>query len=143
MAFDLNPTLIKGSNKLKTLTRKLFNHETPELTDILKLTKNSANLEATYSLGILLKYSISVKEIEGNTKKNILVNTIKVIDYQMLCDSLDMSWYKTGDVLHKDYRTVKTIRDFELQVITPIILAALDAGNRSGELDLTLDTLIY
>lgn len=84
--------------------------------------------------------SIDFKEIDGNTKKNILVNTIKVIDYQMLCDSLDMSWYKTDDIMHKDYRTIKTIRDFELQVITPIILAAVDAGNRDEELDLTLDT---
>lgn len=35
MAFDLNPKTVKGSNKLKVLTRKLFGHETPELTDIL------------------------------------------------------------------------------------------------------------
>jgi DNA polymerase I-like protein with 3'-5' exonuclease and polymerase domains len=35
MAFNLNPKVAKGSNKLKTLTRKIFGHETPELSDIL------------------------------------------------------------------------------------------------------------
>lgn len=35
MAFDLNPQTVRGNSKLKLLTRKLFGHETPELTDIL------------------------------------------------------------------------------------------------------------
>ena len=35
MAFDISSKLIKGSNKLKVLTRRNFGHETPELTDIL------------------------------------------------------------------------------------------------------------
>lgn len=35
MAFDLNPQTVRGNNKLKLLTRKIFGHETPELTDIL------------------------------------------------------------------------------------------------------------
>lgn len=35
MAFDLNPQTVRGNNKLKNLTRRLFGHETPELTDIL------------------------------------------------------------------------------------------------------------
>lgn len=35
MAFDLNPQLVRGNNKLKVLTRRLVGHETPELTDVL------------------------------------------------------------------------------------------------------------
>ncbi len=35
MAFNLNPKVAKGSNKLKNLTRRIFGHETPELSDIL------------------------------------------------------------------------------------------------------------
>lgn len=35
MSFNLCSKLVKGSNKLKVLTRKLFGHETPELSDIL------------------------------------------------------------------------------------------------------------
>ncbi|WP_304427859.1 DNA polymerase [uncultured Clostridium sp.] len=35
MAFNLNPTIIKGNNGLKNLTRKFFDMETPELTDLL------------------------------------------------------------------------------------------------------------
>lgn len=35
IAFNLNPGVGKGSKKLKALTRKIFGHETPELTDIL------------------------------------------------------------------------------------------------------------
>lgn len=35
MAFDLNPKVVRGNNKLKALTHRLFGHETPELEDIL------------------------------------------------------------------------------------------------------------
>lgn len=35
MAFNLNPKMIKASNKLKALTRRIFGHETPELSDVL------------------------------------------------------------------------------------------------------------
>lgn len=35
MGFDLHPTTVRGSNKLKGITRRLFQHETPELSDIL------------------------------------------------------------------------------------------------------------
>lgn len=35
MAFNLNPRFARGNNKLKTLTHRLFGHETPELSDIL------------------------------------------------------------------------------------------------------------
>lgn len=35
MAFNLNPKVAKGSNKLKNLTRRIFGHETPELSDLL------------------------------------------------------------------------------------------------------------
>lgn len=35
IAFNLNPGVGKGSKKLKALTRKIFGHETPELSDIL------------------------------------------------------------------------------------------------------------
>ena len=79
------------------------------------------------------------EEISGVIKKNVLVNTIKVIDYQMLCDSLDMSWYRKDGVNKKDYKTIKTIREFELEVITPIMLAA-QQHTVDNPLDLTLDT---
>lgn len=35
MAFNLNPRFARGNNKLKTLTHRIFGHETPELSDIL------------------------------------------------------------------------------------------------------------
>lgn len=37
MSFNLNPSSVKknGGNKLKSITRRLFGHETPELTDLL------------------------------------------------------------------------------------------------------------
>jgi DNA polymerase I-like protein with 3'-5' exonuclease and polymerase domains len=35
LSFNVNPTVIKRSNKLKDLTHRLFNHMTPELSDIL------------------------------------------------------------------------------------------------------------
>jgi DNA polymerase I-like protein with 3'-5' exonuclease and polymerase domains len=35
MAFDISPKSVRGNNKLKSLTRYFFGHETPELTDVL------------------------------------------------------------------------------------------------------------
>jgi DNA polymerase I-like protein with 3'-5' exonuclease and polymerase domains len=35
MAFDINPVTVRGSKKLKVLTRLFFHHETPELEDVL------------------------------------------------------------------------------------------------------------
>lgn len=35
MSFNINPKVARGSNKLKRLTRVFFNHETPELDDLL------------------------------------------------------------------------------------------------------------
>lgn len=99
----------------------------------VQISLNAA--KSTYSLK-------NIKFIEADTvlRTRVLENTIKVIDYQMLCDSLDMSWYKQGDVLQKDYKTVKTIREFELLVMTPIILGIIDVMSTGGQFDVTLDT---
>lgn len=35
MAFNINPKVVRGNNGLKNLTRRLFGHETPELSDVL------------------------------------------------------------------------------------------------------------
>ncbi len=35
MAFNINPKIVRGNNGLKNLTRRIFNHETPELSDVL------------------------------------------------------------------------------------------------------------
>lgn len=35
MAFNINPKIVRGNNGLKNLTRRIFGHETPELTDVL------------------------------------------------------------------------------------------------------------
>lgn len=35
MAFNINPKIVRGNNGLKNLTRRLFGHETPELSDVL------------------------------------------------------------------------------------------------------------
>lgn len=79
-------------------------------------------------------------EADNSQRKRILENTIKVIDYQMLCDSLDMSWYKKDDVLQKDYKTIKTTREFETMVITPIVLGIQEAMQNNTIFDVTLDT---
>lgn len=73
-------------------------------------------------------------------KKNVLNKTIKVIDYNALCEVLDMTWYKDGDVFKKDYKSIDNIRDFELQIMTPLIKAIVNAGQNGTVKDVAVDT---
>ena len=82
------------------------------------------------------KFEKATKEIQ----RKILVSSMKSITYEMLCDSLDMSWFEENGKRKKDYRAIKTIREFEELVITPLAKAAIESAKRGERLDVGLDT---
>lgn len=93
--------------------------------------------EANFSLD-LSKFPLNLAS--NLYKKKILSQSIKTITYETLCESLDMSWYKIGDKLLKVYKSISNIRDFELQIMTPLVLAILDCMNKNTVLDVAVDT---
>ena len=72
--------------------------------------------------------------------KKILTKTIKDIDYNTLCDSLDMTWYRDGDVFKKDYQTIESMREFELKIMTPLIKAIKQCETNNTKLNVSVDT---
>ena len=84
--------------------------------------------------------SLEWREAESSIKKQILVSTLKKVTYEMLCEKLDMSWYRKDGKDLKRYRTIKNIAEFEDEVIRPLALKAKEATERQEELILSLDT---
>lgn len=80
------------------------------------------------------------KEIQSYAKKQIQAASLKTVTYEMLCEKLDMTWYKKDGVLRKNYRTIKTIDEFEDLVIRPIAYAARKATETGVPLLLAMDT---
>lgn len=88
-----------------------------------------------------LKESVfTLTEADRLYRKRVLSKTIKDIDYNALCESLDMSWYKKDNVKVKDYRSIDNLRDFELQIMTPLVHAIIQAHSNSDKLDVAVDT---
>lgn len=79
-------------------------------------------------------------EVQGTEKKTIARATLKTITYDVLCDYLDMSWYKKDGVLQKDYHSIKSVREFETMVFTPLVKAILKCKECGTVLDIGLDT---
>lgn len=107
---------------------------------LLKINSSGIRLDLHQVKKLFSVKQIPFIEVAGATKKNILLSALRQITYQDLCDHLDMSWYKEGDVCKKDYKTIKTIREFELQVITPLVQKAIALAERGEQLDVAIDT---
>ena len=72
--------------------------------------------------------------------KRVLTKTIKNIDYGMLCDSLDMSWYKKDDVLQKDYKSIKNVVEFETQIMAPMVKEIVRCIKNGEQFNVAVDT---
>lgn len=83
---------------------------------------------------------IQYKELHGQEAKKILISTLKKIDYDALTKVLDMSWYRENGVTKKDYRSIKTIDEFEFQIITPMVKKILECQKTNCTFHVALDT---
>lgn len=81
-------------------------------------------------------HDVTVKQ-----RKQIMSATIKTVTYDTLAGMLDMSWYRdqNGRTL-KDYKSVKTILEFETIVMTPLCLAIKREHDAGRVLDIGIDT---
>lgn len=71
-------------------------------------------------------------ELESKPLEQYLVASLKRIDYETLCNFLDMSWYKENGVKKKNYNHISSKEDFELNIMTAMIKAII-AAHRKGE----------
>lgn len=80
--------------------------------------------------------------LDRHATNDVRISTIKTIRRSDLDAVLDMSWYHKGDTILKNYTNVKNKREFEINVMTPIIKKALAIReNHAGELNvISLDT---
>ena len=105
----------------------------------IKIEFGDVTLEMYKSVSVNIK-DFELVELQKSRRKKILTKTIVDVDYQMLCDSSDMSWYQDGDTYKKDYQSVETIQEFEYKIMYPLVMAIHDAQNAGKVLDVALDT---
>lgn len=84
--------------------------------------------------------TLKYEDVTNEQRRNVLCATIKTITLRDLDARMDMSWYHddSGTVL-KDYRSIKSIYDFEISVVTPLVKGAL-AASKDSPFVVTLDT---
>ena len=85
--------------------------------------------------------AIKLSEVSVRESKAVLKATIRTITFDILAQSLDMSWYKDLDgTVKKNYQSVKNVYEFESKVMTPLIKAIL-RNHANGEVtDVGCDT---
>lgn len=105
----------------------------------LKIEYGDVSLELYKGTGLNIK-QFELTEIQKTRRKKILTKTIIDVDYQMLCDSSDMSWYQDGDIIKKDYQVIDNLPDFEYKIMYPLVMAIKEAQDNNQTLDVSLDT---
>ena len=80
------------------------------------------------------------KEVDKEVKNKVLLSSLKSVTYEMLCETLDMSWFEKDGVRQKNYKSIKTIEEFETQVMTPLVKAIQYAEGTGKQLDVAIDT---
>lgn len=83
---------------------------------------------------------IHFQESDKEVMNHILISTMKNITVDDLDASLDMSWYHSDGKVHKNYSNAKSIAEFELKVMTPIIKGAIEARKKGKPFIVSLDT---
>ena len=105
----------------------------------LKIEYGDVSLELYKGTSLNIK-QFELTEIQKTRRKKILTKTIIDVDYQMLCDSSDMSWYQDGDIIKKDYQVIDNLPDFEYKIMYPLVMAIKEAQDNNQTLDVSLDT---
>lgn len=75
---------------------------------------------------------VAVADTRAKDKRQI--SSVTALDYEALCDILDMSWYEKDGKILKDYRTIKNIKEFEDFVMTPMMESLMEHKARGEKL---------
>lgn len=78
--------------------------------------------------------------MQTTAAKSVQIATLKDINYNLLTEKLDMSWYKKDGVLQKNYQSIKSNREFELKIMTPMIKRILEKKKEGSVFDVSVDT---
>lgn len=77
---------------------------------------------------------------ERQQEKAVLVATLKTVTYDILAQKLDMSWYKKDGVLQKKYKSITSNRQFELEIMGPMMEKISKCKEDGTVFDVAVDT---
>lgn len=86
------------------------------------------------------RFDMAYYEMNIQSAYNLKGKTIEKITYDMLAQASDMSWYKDATGCKKNYTSVHSLHEFELQVMLPLTDAIVDAHAKGQQLLISLDT---
>lgn len=83
---------------------------------------------------------IPLEEAKHVFSKRVLVSSIKQVDYNVLAETLDMSWYKENGVKKKDYKSIDSIETFETLIMTPMLQKIEKCKKENKVFNVAVDT---
>ena len=78
--------------------------------------------------------------VTTDVQKKILVSSIKLVTYQILCESSDMSWFEENGVRKKRYDAITTVKEFEDKIMTPLAREVQRCEAIGEQVHLAIDT---
>lgn len=83
---------------------------------------------------------LPMHEVEHQLQKRILVSSIKKVDYNVLAESLDMSWYREDGITKKKYQSIGSNTEFELKIVREFIHRIMECQKQGIQADVAVDT---
>jgi DNA polymerase I-like protein with 3'-5' exonuclease and polymerase domains len=110
-------------------------------TTYLKLSSGPFELEISSSNKAKFPTKLEYSEIKSKDSRKLTEMTVESLDYETLKNVFgDFSWYENEDgTLKKNYFPVRNIKEFETQVISPILKAINTSRSLNRKLVITLD----
>lgn len=84
--------------------------------------------------------SIELKEVKKQQQKCILSASIKTVNYEILASLLDMTWYRDKNSFKKDYRSIKSNQEFELEIFGQFAEYVRQCQAAGVQADVAVDT---
>lgn len=106
----------------------------------LEFKYNDIDISIRENTKIKLESDLEFVEASKSTRKKVLLSSVKSLDYESLGEILDLSFYEENGIVKKDYRSVKTIEEFDNIVIKGIEEEARACRARGEKLLLAVDT---
>jgi len=118
-----------------------YNYETVDgLYVYLRVRTDTISFELSKITATLSLKGLPMQELARQQKKQILISSIKYIDFNALSEVLDMGWYRKDGVDRKKYRSVKSNQEFEDVVVCGLAKRIEECQRLGIPADVALDT---
>lgn len=116
-----------------------YEKQNGQYTEIMIIYKD-VNVDLRLSSKTISVGNPEMFKVADESKKALTISMLKDVNYQTLCDNLDMTWFEEDGRRKKDYRAITNIEEFEELVITPLAQAASLVDGTGEKLLLAIDT---